>query len=105
MLGGGTMEIKMPIKFHGNYVLSIRSGDQEDRERCQKLTIRQLATEEQQHAYKNLSAEETPTHQITFYDFGCKRIIEGIIKENAEDKASFLVKEKEYTFMPFVPRG
>jgi len=48
------MEIKMPIKFHGNYVVSISSGDSEDRERCQKLTIRALAAEEQAHAYKGI---------------------------------------------------
>jgi hypothetical protein len=52
------MEIKIPIKFHGNYVLSIRSGEKEDRERCQKLTIRQLSAEEQAHAYNNLAPEK-----------------------------------------------
>ena len=103
--GGGTVEIKMPIKFHGNYVLSIRSGEQEERERCQKLTIRQLSLEEQRQAYKGLKPEEMPTHQITFYDFGCKRIIEGLIQENTESKASFRVRDKEYAFMPFVPKS
>ena len=33
----GLMEIKMPIKFHGNYVLLIHSGEEEDHERCQNL--------------------------------------------------------------------
>ena len=99
------MEIKMPIKFHGNYVLSIQSGEQEERERCQKLTIRRLSPEEQRQAYKGLKPEEMPTHQITFYDFGCKRIIEGLIQENTESKASFRVRDKEYAFMPFVPKS
>ena len=52
------MEIKMPIKCHGNYVLSIRSGEEEDRERCQKLTVRQLSAEEQVPAYNNLAPEK-----------------------------------------------
>ncbi|MCX7634866.1 MAG: hypothetical protein N2Z74_03895 [Syntrophales bacterium] len=98
------MEIKMPVKFHGNYVVSIRSGDKEDRERCQKLTIRRLSPEEQERFFKGLPPEDIPTHQVTFYDFGCKRIIEGILKDNGEERVSFLVKDKEYAFSPFVPK-
>lgn len=99
------MEIKMSVKFHGNYVVSIKSGDQEDRERCQKLTIRPLSVEEQERSFPGLSPEETPTHQVTFYDFGCKRIIEGVLKDNTEQRVSFLVKDKEYAFSPFEIRG
>jgi hypothetical protein len=98
------MEIKMPIKFHGNYVLSIRTGDSEDRERCQKLTVRPLSEEEKEQSFKNLPKGEVPTHQVTFYDFGCKRIIEGILKVNDEDRIVFGVKEKDYEFSPFKPR-
>ncbi len=98
------MEIMMPIKFHGNYLVVIRCGDSEARERCQKLTIRQLSDEEKAQSYEGLPEEETPTHQVTFYDFGCKRIIEGRLKVNTEEKAVFGVKDKEYEFSPFKPR-
>jgi hypothetical protein len=101
------MDIKMPIKFHGNYVVSIRYGAEENRERCQKLTMRALSPEEQQHSYKDkgVNEEAMPTHQITFYDFGCKRIIEGKLIENEEDRAVFRVQDKEYGFAPFRPKG
>ena len=46
-----------------------------------------------------------PSHQITFYDFGCKRIIEGKMKVNEEARMVFAVSDKEYEFKPFVPRG
>lgn len=98
------MEIRMPVKFHGNYVLSIRCGDTEDRERCQKLTIRALTPEEKERSYEGISESEMPTHQVTFYDFGCKRIIEGKISENEKDSVAFQVKDKTYQFSPFVPR-
>ncbi len=98
------MEIRMPIKFHGNYVLSIRCGDSEARERCQKLTIRELSADEKERSYKGIDEAETPTHQVTFYDFGCKRIIEGKIKSNETGRVAFQVKDKEYEFSPFIPR-
>jgi hypothetical protein len=101
------MKIKMPIKFHGNYVVSIRCGDEENRERCQKLTMRALSAEEQDQSYKAKGVDEAamPTHQITFYDFGCKRIIEGKLIKNEDEQAVFLVQDKEYGFAPFRPRG
>jgi len=46
-----------------------------------------------------------PTHQVTFYDFGCKRIIEGKLIENNEERAVFRVKDKEYGFSPFKPKS
>lgn len=98
------MEIKMPIKFHGNYVVIIRTADSEDRERCQKLTVYPFSKEEKEQFFKDLPEEDTPTHQVTFYDFGCKRIIEGRIKVNEEDRIAFAVKEKEYEFSPFKPK-
>jgi hypothetical protein len=98
------MTIKMPIAFHGNYVLSIRLGEEEARERCQKLTVRDLTAEERQNAYEGLAEQETPTHQVTFYDFGCKRIIEGRLKVNEPDRMVFAVRDKEYAFSPFKPR-
>lgn len=97
-------EIKMPIKFHGNYVVIIRTGDAEDRERCQKLTVRRLSEEEKAASFKNQPPEAVPTHQVTFYDFGCKRIIEGVLKVNTEDRLVIGVNEKDYEFSPFKPR-
>ena len=100
------MEIKMPIKFHGNYVVSIRCGADENRERCQKLTMRALSAEEREQSYRSKGVDESvmPTHQITFYDFGCKRIIEGKLIENEADRAVFRVQDKEYGFAPFKPK-
>jgi hypothetical protein len=97
--------IKMPIKFHGNYVLIIRLGESEERERCQKLTVRALSSDEKEQAYPGLDEKSIPSHQITFYDFGCKRVIEGKMKVNEEARMVFAVSDKEYEFKPFVPRG
>ncbi|MFB3926578.1 MAG: hypothetical protein ACE14T_11050 [Syntrophales bacterium] len=98
------MVIKMPIKFHGNYVVIIRSPGSEARERCQKLTVRELSGEEKERSYPGVASADLPTHQVTFYDFGCKRIIEGKLKTNSEDRVVFSVREKEYEFAPFVPK-
>jgi len=97
--------IKMPIKFHGNYVVIIRLGEAEERERCQKLTVRALTADEKERSYPDLAEATMPSHQITFYDFGCKRIIEGRIKVNEEERMVFAVRDKEYEFKPFIPRG
>ena len=70
-------EIKMPIHFHANYKVVIRTADWETRERAQKLTVRELTPEERKASFKSLAEKDMPTHQITFYDFGCKRVIEG----------------------------
>lgn len=98
---GMTMKIKMPIKFHANYKVIIRTGDGETRERTQKLTVRPLSEDDKLRAFKDMKEEDRPTHQITFYDFGCKRIIEGKLKENEDNRLSFLVKGKEYEFSPY----
>jgi hypothetical protein len=98
--GGTNMNIKMPIKFHGNYRVTIRQGDWEARERCQKLIVRELSSEEKKQYFKDLDEKDTPTHQINFYDFGCRRIIEGKLKENEEDRLVFDVQGKEYAFSP-----
>lgn len=99
-IGGKNMDIKMPIKFHGNYRVIIRQGDWESRERCQKLIVRQLSPEEKNQYFKDLEEKDMPTHQINFYDFGCRRIIEGILKENEENRLVFTVQAKEYEFSP-----
>jgi len=98
-------KIRMPIKFHGNYVVIIRLGDAEERERCQKLTVRALSADERERSYPNLDEANVPSHQITFYDFGCKRVIEGRMKVNEEERMVFAVRDKEYEFKPFIPRG
>jgi len=96
-------DIKMPILFHANYKVIIRTKDWETRERAQKLTVRELTADEQAAYFKQLAEVDRPTHQITFYDFGCKRVIEGILKENETDKMVFQVQEKEYEFSHLRP--
>ena len=97
--------VKMPIKFHGNYVVIIRLGETEERERCQKLTVRALTADEKEKSYPDLNDISMPSHQITFYDFGCKRIIEGKLKVNESERMVFTVRDKEYEFKPFVPKS
>jgi len=86
------MDVKMPVKFHGSYQVVIRFGDIEKKELCQKLNFIPLAA----------GGEEAtaPTHQITYYSFGCKRMVEGRIKENSETKVTFDVGGREYEFTP-----
>jgi len=98
------MEIKMPVKFHANYVVTIRTSDWEAKERAQKLTIRELTDDERKRSFQGMAEREMPTHQFTFYDFGCKRILEGSLVKNEGDRVSFQVKEKEYEFQLFVPK-
>ncbi|MBE9546408.1 MAG: hypothetical protein IMF10_02800 [Proteobacteria bacterium] len=97
------MEIKMPLKIHGNYQVAIRLGDWETRVRCQRLLVKELSPEQRKKYYGDLDESEVPTHQVSFHDFGCRRNIEGKIKENTEDKLVVDVKGKEYEFSPFVP--
>ncbi len=96
-------EIKMPILFHANYKVIIRTKDWETRERAQKLTVRELTPEEQKVSFKDLAEKDMPTHQVTFYDFGCKRVIEGKLLENVEEKIVFKVLDKEYEFSHLKP--
>jgi carbamoylphosphate synthase small subunit len=102
--GGKEMtEIKMPIFFHANYKVIIRTKDWEARERAQKLSVRELTPDEQQTYFKNFAEKDMPTHQIVFYDFGCKRVIEGIMTANETEKIVFKVQEKEYEFSHLRP--
>jgi hypothetical protein len=94
------MKIKMPIKFHGNYRVTIRQGTWEARERCQKLVIRELTPAEKEQYYKQMDEKDVPTHQVNFFDFGCRRIIEGKLTVNEEHRVAFAVEEKEYEFSP-----
>lgn len=97
------MEIKMPIKFHGNYRVIVRKGGTESRERCQKLIIREISQQEKEQYYKGLDEKDIPTHQVNFFDSGCRRMIEGILVVNEENKVVFKVKGDEYEFSPYVP--
>jgi hypothetical protein len=97
------MSIKMRIVFPGNYSVVTRYSGQEKRERCQKLTIRELTRAEKEHLEEGESGGDSPTHQITFYDFGCKRLLNARIKEDLEDKAVFETRGKEYEFSPLRP--
>ena len=97
------MEIKMPVKFHGSYLVITRCEGKEKKERCQKLTIRELTEKEKGQSFDALDPEQRPTHQITFYDFGCKRLLDGALKENGDERVVFRVQDKEYEFSPFRP--
>jgi hypothetical protein len=92
------MKIKMPIRFFGNYQVTIRSEGSESRERCQKLTIMELSSEAKEKSSKD--ATEVGSYQIIFHDAGCRRIIVGTLKENLEEKVVFQVDDKEYEFSP-----
>lgn len=99
------MKIEMPTPFHGNFVVSIRTGDREERERCQKLFIREIDEEKINEYYKDVPLEEIPTHQISFHDFGCRRVVEGKLIRNEKERVAFFVQGKEYEFMPFRPKS
>jgi hypothetical protein len=90
------MKIKMPIRFFGNYQVTVRSGSSESKERCQKLTVVELNPEETGDLTK--SPENAGNYQIIFHDAGCRRIIVGRLKENLEEKVVFVVDDKEYEF-------
>ena len=88
------MKIKMPVKFHGNYRVTIRQGEWETRERCQKLVVRELTPSEKEQYYKQMDENDTPTHQVSFFDFGCRRIIEGKLTANEEEQGGFRSRGK-----------
>ncbi|MGA2027550.1 MAG: hypothetical protein ABSH17_10870 [Syntrophobacteraceae bacterium] len=92
------MSIKMPLKFVGSYKVITRQAGAEKQEFCQKLTMTPMARKEQGTEAK----ENSPTHQITYFCFGCRRVLEGRIKENLEDRVVFQVDEREYEFRPSV---
>ncbi|MCE5334650.1 MAG: hypothetical protein LLG06_08650 [Desulfobacteraceae bacterium] len=92
------MSIKMPLKFLGSYKVVIRQGETEKQEICQKLTMTPIAEQE-----KNATdGESSPTHLITYFCFGCRRILEGRLIENREDGAVFQVDERKFEFCPSI---
>jgi hypothetical protein len=86
------MEIKMPVKFLGSYKLTVRSGGEEKQELCQKLNFAKLSSA--------ADAEDASTHLITWYCFGCKRVLEGRLKESDENRAVFQSEDRELEFRP-----
>ncbi len=90
------MDIKMPVKVFGTYQVTVREGDSEKKETCQKLTMSRLAQEEA--SSEDLQDQEAPTHLIVYYSYGCKRMVQGKLKENEEQKVVFQAQGKEYEF-------
>jgi hypothetical protein len=97
------MDIKMPIRFQATYQIIVRSAGAERKERCQKLDVRQLSEQEKGNSHEGMDQDKIPTHQLTFYDFGCKRIIDGRLKDNEAERVVFQVEDKEYELSPFRP--
>ncbi|MHC1726180.1 MAG: hypothetical protein AB9866_09270 [Syntrophobacteraceae bacterium] len=91
------MSIKMPIKFHGSYRVVTRYSGIEKQELCQKLSITPLADREQGTPEAGAAS---PTHMITYFCFGCRRVLEGRIKEDGENKVVFQADEREFEFSP-----
>ncbi len=88
------MSIKMPIKFLGSYKVITRQGGTEKQEICQKLSISALSGQAQN------SVENSPTHLITYFCFGCRRVLEGKMMENQEDRVVFQSDNREFEFSP-----
>lgn len=84
------MSIKMPLKFAGNYRVITRHGGSERQEYCQKLTMTPL---------EGANKEEI-SYLITYFCFGCRRVLEGKLKENQEDRVLFQVDSREMEFSP-----
>lgn len=97
-------KIKMPISFHGNFVVSINDEGEEQKSRCQKLFIRKMTDEQKKKYHGGLDEKDIPTHQVAYHDFGCRYLIDGKLVANEEDHVSFDVKGKVYTFSSAVPR-
>jgi hypothetical protein len=84
------MDIKMPVKPLGNYRVSLRQGEASKEEACQKLNFTRIAPAEPESG--------GPTHLIVYYAFGCKRILQGKLTENQENRVVFQVDDREVEF-------
>ena len=89
------MSIKMPLKFAGSYKVITRHEGAEKQEFCQKLTMTPLG-----EAAQGGGEADLPAYLITYFCFGCRRVIEGRLKENREDKVVFQVEERELEICP-----
>jgi hypothetical protein len=90
------MSIKMPLKFAGSYKVVTRHQGAEKQEFCQKLTISPLQGAEQGAG----GQVDLPAYLITYFCFGCRRVLEGRLKENREDRVVFQVDERELEICP-----
>ena len=90
------MSIKMPLKFAGSYRVVTRHEGSEKQEFCQKLSLTPMGPSGQGAD----SPEQSPSYQITFFCFGCRRVFEGSLKENREDSVVFDVDGREMEFRP-----
>lgn len=96
-------KIRMPISFHGNYVVSVTEGDEQKKGRCQKLFIKALP---ENKSDKSGNSESIPKYRITYFDFGCRYLFEGVLVENEDDHVSFDAAGKIYRFSSAaVPKG
>lgn len=91
------MTIRMPVKFLGSYRVVTRHSGVEKQELCQKLAITPLAGEEEDTPGIE---KDSPTHMITYFCFGCRRVLQGRIKEDCEDRVVFQADEREFEFSP-----
>lgn len=94
------MELKMPVKFHGNYLVTVRSGNAEKKEICQKLAITPLSVDSGLAESETGASGSAPTHLIVYFSFGCRRVIEGRLVENCAERAVFRADGREYVFSP-----
>lgn len=93
------MDIKLPLKFHANYKVIVRDESGEKAARCQRVLVKEFTPEERKKLFKDVDDQETPTHQVTFHDYGCRRSAEGIIKENTTEKLVIEIRGgKQYEF-------
>jgi len=91
------MSIKMPIKFHGSYKVVTRQGAIEKQEICQKLSMTPIVGQNQDAP---ANPENPSNYLITYFCFGCRRVLEGTIMENSADKVVFQVDDRQYEFCP-----
>jgi hypothetical protein len=97
------MKIEMPTPFHGNFVVSIRTGDREERERCQKLFIREIDEKMVRELYgTSRGGGSHPPGLLSRFRLpqGCG----GKTHPEREKRGGLSRPGKEYEFMPFVPR-
>ena len=90
------MSIKMPLKFAGSYKVVTRQAGAQKQELCQKLSMTPLSGQEQD----TTGEENQPRYLVTYFCFGCRRVLEGTIKENLEDRVILQVDDREFEFCP-----
>jgi len=91
------MSIKMPVKFYSSYKVTTRLSGVEKSEICQKLSFSPIAGQERGDA---AAARDPVKYLITYFSFGCRRVVEAEIKENREDGLVFQAEDREYEFTP-----